>query len=125
MSQGTDAMQQNWSKEVVYPFPPFSVISRVLKIFQMDQMKTMILIGTTWHGQFFLITRVITAIIISDLLEARSLKKYMVSDSSISTVQDSDICCAGYYNYAIQAFHSKLSRLSQTREGSALYCITS
>ena len=37
--------------------------------------------------EFFLVTRVITAIIISDLLEARSLKKYMVSDSSISTVQ--------------------------------------
>ena len=118
-------MQQNWSKEVVYPFPPFSVISRVLKIFQMEQMKTMILIGTTWHGQFFLVPRVIKAIIISDLLEARSLKKYIVSDSSISTVQDSDICYAGYYNYAIQVFHSKLSRLSQTREGGALYCITS
>ena len=41
--------------------------------------------------EFFLVTRVITAIIISDLLEARSLKKYMVSDSSISTVQDSAV----------------------------------
>ena len=44
-------MQEDWSKKVMHAFPLFSLIPRMLKKVQMDQVKIMILIAPTWQEQ--------------------------------------------------------------------------
>ena len=57
-------MQDDWSKKAMYAFSPFSIIPRVLKIVQGDQVKTMILCtfmaGTSLGPRIAKITKAIT-----------------------------------------------------------------
>jgi len=49
---GVDAMQQEWPhNQILYAFPPFSMINRVLKKVVQDQVLTLILIAPTWQSQ--------------------------------------------------------------------------
>ena len=50
-SQGTDAMQQIWSNQYLYAFPPFSMINKVLKKIAHDQVKRMLIVAPTWQSQ--------------------------------------------------------------------------
>lgn len=50
-SQATDAMQQVWPEGLLYAFPPFSLISRVLHKVRRDRFLHMIIITPAWHSQ--------------------------------------------------------------------------
>ena len=53
-SNVVDAMQQNWSVQlghILYAFPPFSLILRVLHKIVQDQVHTMILVVQFWQIQ--------------------------------------------------------------------------
>ena len=68
---------------MVYAFPPFSIIPRVLEKVQMEQVKIMILIGPTWQGQPWYSETTISdfyhfkATSISDFLEKRSSENFI------------------------------------------------
>ena len=50
-SIATDAMQQCWNKMFPYAFPPFSLISRILKKVRQEKVEQMITVTTTWQTQ--------------------------------------------------------------------------
>ena len=45
-----DAFSTNWDKKLLYMFPPFSVIPRILQKIQMDQAEV-VLIAPVWKTQ--------------------------------------------------------------------------
>ena len=47
-SQGTDAMEQIWSNQYLYAFPPLLMIYKVLRKITQDQMKIMLIVVSTW-----------------------------------------------------------------------------
>ena len=47
-SQGTDAIEQIWSNQYLYAFPPFLMIYKVLRKITQDQMKIMLIVVPTW-----------------------------------------------------------------------------
>ena len=49
-SVATDAFQQDWKYQFLYPFPPFSMIGRVLRKVQKDQTN-MIIVTPAWQSQ--------------------------------------------------------------------------
>jgi len=50
-SQGTDAMQQTWTKRFPYAFPPFCLISRVLQKVLQEKVEKILIVTPTWHTQ--------------------------------------------------------------------------
>ena len=47
----TDAMQQYWNKMFPYAFPPFSLISLMLKKVRQEKAEQMIIVTPTWQTQ--------------------------------------------------------------------------
>ena len=50
-SQGTDAVNQDWSQDYLYAFPPFCLISRILQKARQERKPNMLLITPTWNTQ--------------------------------------------------------------------------
>ena len=50
-NQGTDAMQQIWSNRYLYAFQTFSMISKVLRKIDQDQVKRTLIVAPTWQSQ--------------------------------------------------------------------------
>ena len=49
---GTDALQQNWSHHhLLYAFPPFSLIQKVLQKVRQENVPLLIIVTPTWPGQ--------------------------------------------------------------------------
>ena len=44
----TDAMQQEWNQDILYAFPPFLLIQRVLCKIEKEKVSTVILITPEW-----------------------------------------------------------------------------
>ena len=49
--QGRDAMQQIWSSQYLYAFPPFSGINKVLRKIAQDEEKRMLIVAPSWQSQ--------------------------------------------------------------------------
>ena len=110
-----------------YTFPLFSVLPRVLKNVQMNQVKTTILIVQTWQGQTYcldLLRLFKTIFLISWKKNPLKSQLYQVV---ISREQDSNISCCGLLQgafYTMMTFCSKLLHFLK-HEKSGLYQITS
>ena len=50
-NQGTDAIQQIWSNRYLYAFQTFSMISKVLRKIDQDQVKRTLIVAPTWQSQ--------------------------------------------------------------------------
>ena len=44
-------MQQIWSNQYLYAFPPFSMINKVLRKIAQDQVKRILIVAPTWQSQ--------------------------------------------------------------------------
>ena len=71
LSQGTDAMQQQWCQKFMYAFSPFFLITRVLHKVMFDQTENMILITPIWHTQAWYATQFLLMLIAKPILPSK------------------------------------------------------
>lgn len=125
-SKGTDAMQHTWSMHlgrILYAFPPFSLVPRVLNKLIQDQVQVAILITPVWQTQTWypgLLQLLIANPIIlpqsANLLTNAKREQHPLVENQ--TLQLAAWKVSGN-PLLIQAFQDQLPRLSPAQEGQA------